>query len=925
MPDFRAYIRAHLPPLHVSGAREADIVEELALEFEESYEDALANGSTPEDAWRQVVQHAIPWHQLAEQLRSELRETNPVAPVPELTNRNVFLACIADVRHDLRYAFRQLSRSRGFAVIAIVTLALGIGANTAIFSLLNAVVFRSLPVSAPHELVFFGNARAEGSTQYLSSGRAFSYPFYREFRERNHMFSNIAAIHSVLFGTHGRVDDTLDTEKIAVELVSGSYFDTLGIRPTVGRAIREDDDRIAGAHPVAVASYSWWQRRLSANPTSIGKTILINSTIYTIIGVAPPGFFGVTVGRSPDLWIPLAMQKQISPAWNGLSDKRFQTLHLIGRLKPGWTAKRAAEETTSLYRQIASEHAAVDSDDRELNAIQRQHIELVSAATGRSPLRVQFSSPLTILMAVVGVVLLIACANIANILLARALLRQREIAIRLSLGASRSRLIRQFLLESGLVAAVGSIVGVFFAWAAGRLLLGMVSTGTQTVPIQIAPDAAVLSFTFAVTVLTVILFGTVPAFLATRLDVAPSLKEGRATTSSPKRNRLARVLVVAQVALSLVLVVGAGLFLRSLNNLKGVDSGFDKENVLVMGVDPAASGYKDDRRLEAMMEGVEERVSVLPGIAGTSFVFYLFDGGAWRDDIQVQGRTKSDADPGVNNNVVGPRFFDTLKMPIVLGRGLDARDNLGSRKVAVINETMSRVYFNNSPLGHTFGIADTPDFQNLEVVGVVKDAKYEHLDESQRPAAFYPHAQHIGGRFLYLFIARHTGDSARLIPEIRGAIHEVDPNLTLGEITTLEQLVEDSVVDKRLVAQLSAFFGALAAFLACIGIYGVVSFGVVRRMGEFGIRMALGARSYQVLWIILRDTLQMTILGTAIGVFLAIGSGTLVENQLFGLSSTDPITLMLATFAIIAVALFAGYWPARRAMQVDPMVALRHE
>jgi predicted permease len=483
MPDFRAYIRAHLPPLHVSGACEADIVEELALEFEESYERALANGSTPEEAWQQVVQHAIPWHQLAEQLRSELRETNPVAPVPELTNRK-FLGCIADVRHDLRYAFRQLSRSRGFAVIAIVTLALGIGANTAIFSLLNAVVFRSLPVSAPHDLVFFGNADAEGSTPYLASGKAFSYPFYREFRERNQMFSNIAAIHSVLFGTHGRLGGDSDTEKISVELVSGSYFDTLGIRPAVGKLISEDNDRIPGAHPVAVASYSWWQRRLRADPAAIGETITINSTIYTLIGVAPPGFFGVTVGRSPDLWIPLMMQRQISPAWNGLSDKRFQTLHLIGRLKPVWTTRRAGEETTSIYRQIASEHAA-PAGAGELNAILHQHIELISAATGRSPFRVQFSSPLTILMAVVAVVLLIACANIANILVARALVRHREIAIRISLGAARGRLIRQLLLESGLVASAGAIVGVFFAWAAGRLLLGMVSKGSQTVPFRL--------------------------------------------------------------------------------------------------------------------------------------------------------------------------------------------------------------------------------------------------------------------------------------------------------------------------------------------------------------------------------------------------------------------------------------------------------
>jgi predicted permease len=326
-----------------------------------------------------------------------------------------------------------------------------------------------------------------------------------------------------------------------------------------------------------------------------------------------------------------------------------------------------------------------------------------------------------------------------------------------------------------------------------------------------------------------------------------------------------------------------------------------------------------------MMQRVEDRVGALPGVSGTSFVFYLFDGGAWRDGIQVPGHTESDADPGVNHNVVGPGFFDALKMPIVLGRGLDVRDTLASRKVAVINETMARVYFNNSPIGRTFSHPDDPDFQNLEVVGVVKDAKYENLDERQRPAAFYPHAQHIGGRFLYTLIARHSGDSARRIPEIRAAIHEIDPNLTLGETTTLEQLVEDSVVDKRMVAQLSTFFSAVAALLAGIGIYGVVSFGSARRTAEFGIRTALGARRSQVLWIILRDTLQMAIVGTAIGVLLALASGSLIQSQLFGLSSTDPVTFMLAIFAILTVALFAGYLPARQAMHIDPMIALRHE
>ena len=926
MPDFRAYVRANLPPLNVAAAREAEIVEELALEFEESYERVLANGSTPEEAWQHVVQNAMPWRELAEGLRSEFRDGIPVATVPEPGRNNAVLRYVEDVRHDLRYAFRQLLKRPGFAVIAILTLGLGIGANTAIFSLMNAVIFRPLPVKAPYELVFLGNARGEGSTEYLTNHSLFSYPFYREFRERNRIFSQLAAVHSVLFESHGRIGKDKDTEKITGELVSGTYFDTLGLQPAAGRLIGDDDDRIPGGHPVAVASYAWWQRRLAADPASIGQTVSINSTTYTIVGVAPAGFFGVTVGRSPDLWIPLSMEAQISPAWNGLDNKRFQTLHLIARLMPGWTAARASAETTALYRQIAVEHGmATDAGARELDAIRRQKVELTSAATGRSPLRIQFSSPLAILMGAVAMVLLIACANLANILLARALTRQREVAIRISVGAVRSRLILQLLLESALIAAAGAVLGVFFAWGAGRLLLIMVSKGEQPAPIQIAPDLAVLFFTLIVTVLTVLLFGTAPAFFATQIDVAPSLKEGRASTSSPKRNRLGRALVVVQVALSLVLLAGAGLFLRSLKKLEGIDSGFNKENVLVMGIDPAASGYKDDARLEAMMQRVEERVGSLPGITGTSFVLFLFDGGAWSDGIRVSGRAPSEADPNVHHNIVGPQFFEAMKVPILLGRAFDARDTFASPKVAVINETMARLYFDNSPLGRTFSQPDDPDLQNVQVIGVVKDAKYEQLDETQRPAAFYPHAQHIGGRFLYTLIARHNGFPASFAPQIRAAIHEIDPNLTLGEVTTLEKIVSDSVVDKRLVAQLSAFFAAAAAFLVCIGVYGVMSCGIERRTHEIAIRITLGARNRQVLWVILRETLGITTIGVAIGLVLTIASSSFIKSQLFGVTSTDSATFLLATFAIMTVALFAGYLPARRGARIDPMVAFRQE
>jgi predicted permease len=357
-----------------------------------------------------------------------------------------------------------------------------------------------------------------------------------------------------------------------------------------------------------------------------------------------------------------------------------------------------------------------------------------------------------------------------------------------------------------------------------------------------------------------------------------------------------------------------------------VDTGFDKNNVLVMGIDPAAAGYQTDARLESMMERVEERVGSLPGVGSASFVLYLFDGGSWSTDITVPGRAEDPKDPIVTHNIIGPQFFAAMKMPVILGRGLSLHDTTASRKVAVINETMARTYFTGvSPLGRTFGLEDDDDFQDLEIVGVVKDAKYENLDEKQRPAAFFPHTQHVNGRFLYSFIVRHTGEPASIVPAIRNAIREIDPNLPVGDVTTLATLVDESALDKRLVAELSTFFGMLAIFLSCLGIYGVMSFGIARRTGEFGIRMALGAGRPQVLWVVLKETLRMVALGAGIGLVLALASSWLVESLLFGLRSNDPPTLALAVLMIFAVALFAGYLPARRATQIDPIVALRNE
>jgi predicted permease len=527
-------------------------------------------------------------------------------------------------------------------------------------------------------------------------------------------------------------------------------------------------------------------------------------------------------------------------------------------------------------------------------------------------------------MVIVGLVLIVACANIANLLLARTTSRRREFATRMSLGAVRSRLVRQLLMESALLSFAGALTGVVFAWGAGSLLLRMVSESSQILPIRITPDIAVLSFTVAVAIVTVFLFGTVPALHATKLDLAPSLREARGVISSRGHKHLSRLLVVVQVAISLVLLVGAGLFLRTLANVLDIDTGFDKHNAFVVGIDPAAAGYQADARFRSVMAAVEERVNSLPGMKGASFAEYIFNQGGWLTGIRVPGRARSESDPIVVHNLVGPRFFDAMQLPILLGRGLEERDNKASRKVCVINETLARAYFGNAPLGRTLQVRFDTGREEVEVVGVVKDAKYLDLDEGQYPAAYYPHAQH-EERLLERFVVRYAGEPRFAFTEIRKAIHEVDPNLDATEFTTLEQLVDGSVTNKRLVAQLCAFFGLLAVFLVCLGIYGVMSYGIARRTNEFGIRMALGARSGNVLWLVLGETLWLSCMGIAIGCAISIASESLIHSLLFGLTPSDPPTMIGAVLSMLAVALFAGYLPARRATRIDPLVALRHE
>lgn len=835
-----------------------------------------------------------------------------------------------EVFQDLRYGVRMLLKAPGFTMVAVLSLALGIGANTAIFSLVDAVLLRSLPVKQPERLVLFGKAQSIGITTRFPNGSwdLFSYPFYEAVRERNQVFSDVTAVQSFPDGVHGFVNlngSVGEQEAIEAQMVSGTYFSTLGVNALLGRTFTEEDDRIAGAHPVAMMSHAWWEKSFGRDPAVIGSTITIGQTTYTVIGVTPRDFFGTTVGRSPQLWVPLAMEEQLPPGRKGRNEQLVHSLFLIARLKDSVTEEQAASEVNLLFKQALQEYAGAEPTAERLRDIQTAKIDLTPAGSGVSELRRQFSLPLQILLAVVGIVLLIACANVANLLLARAVSRVPEFALRLALGAGRARLVRQFLTESALLAACGGIGGILLAQWGGRVLVQMVNTGSEPLTLDLSPDARVLAFMLLISLFSAIVFGTAPALHAGRIDLTSSLKAGKGAVAASSHNLFSKALVVLQVALSLLLIVGAGLFVRTLINLQNVPTGFNKENVYVFQIGTSATGYKEDTQLERVMSEVEESVEAVPGVRAASFSMFLFNQGGWttraftRDDNLSEGR-----DRRIANNVVGRDFFTTLGLPVIEGRGFGPQDTEKSQKVAVISETMARRFFpNESPLGRRFGLGAREHSEEIEIIGVARDAKYSSLDEAPMPMAYYPRAQNI--QYLNNFEVSVSSPPETVIPAIRRAIKEVNRNLPIDEVATLSEHLDRSLVQQRLIARLSTFFGLTALLLACIGLYGILSYSVARRTGEIGIRMALGARRQDVVWVVLREALALVLIGIIIGLLAALFATQTASSLLFGLRPTDPLTIAAATLLLVAVATSAGYLPARRAARVDPMMALRDE
>ena len=826
--------------------------------------------------------------------------------------------------HDLKYGLRMLLKRPGVTLIAVLSLALGIGANTAIFSLMDAVMLKSLPVREPDRLVLFGNGVSSGITMSFpnESWELFSYPFYRQARQRSQVFEDVTALSSMPSPIHGIVNGSGDIEKLDVRLVAGNYFSVLGVNAVAGRTLNDADDQASGNHPVAVVSYAWWIKRLGGRADAVGQTIRIDEVVYTIVGVAPKDFFGTTVGQAPDVWIPLAMEKKLPPMhWDSRENVRFQSLYLIGRLKNGVTTEQAVADVNLLFKHALQERAGSQPSEENSKNIERASIELTSVGQGLSDLRRQFSLSLKILMAVVTLVLLIACANVANILFAQGTARAKEFAVRLAVGAPRARLIRQLLVESLLIAGIGGLAGAFIAFWGSRLLLLMASDGPEAIPVNVNPDERVFGFTLTVSVISAVVFGLVPALRATRIDPNSSLKSGRTGARNAFQSPLGKLLVIGQVALSLLLLVGAGLFVRTLINLQSLPSGFVKENVVRFDIDTTVAGYKtDDPKFLSMLGDVEENVRHVPGVNGAAFSFFVFNQGHWQgpvavsDDLPIEQRM-------VRTNVVGRDFFRVMGIPLVHGRLFNEDDTADSPQVAVITESMAqRVFPNKSPLGQRFKFTEEGEF---EVIGVVKDAKYGSLQEEIRPMAYYLHSQF--PMPLSNFVVKTTGDPDTVIASVRQAIKQINRNLPIDDVVTLSDHIDRSLVQQKLIARLAAFFGVLALLLACIGLYGLMSYGVARRTNEIGIRMALGAPKSNVLWLILREALLLVVIGLMIGLGVSLFTSKTAASLLYGLKPNDPLTIALASLLLLTVALVAGYIPARRASRVDPMTALREE
>jgi predicted permease len=844
---------------------------------------------------------------------------------------------------DLRFNLRMLRKSPGFTAIAVMTLALGIGANTAIFSVLESVLLRSLPVRHAEELVVLtdpnmhsANFGSETGTRSLLAYSEFEY-----LRDHNEIFSGMFAADSVLPELEITLGDTAtggdEKQEARIKLVSGGYFSTLGLQPAAGRFFGTEVDRTRGGAPVAVVSYAFWKQRFNLNPSVLSQTIKVHNALFQVIGVASPAFFGETVGELPDVWVPMTMQDAVypgkdylSPSPQGLANE-YEWIQVLGRLKPGVSL---AQANTAMNLQFtrALTLAAGSGPQNIPNAVSPsgQHLELQPGGRGSSTLREGFGQPLRFLMALVGLVLLIACANVANLLLARGAARQKEFAMRLAVGAGRRRLIRQLLTESLLLAMLGTAAGAVLSYGADRLLLRMVAGTGPAVPLDLHPDLRVLAFTLGVTALTAVLFGLIPSLVLTRIDLSPVLKStAQGIKSESHRGRLpaGKILVVTQVAVSLVLLVAAGMFVRSLAKLSEVHLGYNREELLLFYLDAAPTGLKGPEKLR-LFRDLEERIAAIPGVRAAALSANgLFMHSESGDPIWVEGYTpKADEQVGTRMDHVGPHYFSTVGIPILMGREIEPQDSGNGPRAAVINQAFARHFFpKTNPIGKRVRDTYPGNPSDLEVVGVVADAKYNDLREDNVERLYAPYFNPMWEQNKGIFEIRTMADPSAITASVRQLVQSANSSIPPVRIETMSGLVDHSMQTDRFIKQLSEAFGILAMLLAAIGLYGVMAYTVARRTREIGIRMALGAKPGRIREQVLRETLTLVFIGIPIGVPIAVLVAYLVRSMLFGLNFADPMALVVATILLLAAAALAGLLPARRASRVDPMIALRYE
>ncbi len=819
-----------------------------------------------------------------------------------------------DLLQDIRYALRALRSSPGFAGIATLSLALGIGANTAIFSLINAVILKTLPVSHPEQLVQLVMTTEGGTT--------FTNPIWEQVRDRQDVFSAAFAYSPIRLNLAGGGE----VRNASASWVSGDFFSTLGVQPLLGRTFTAADDK-RGCPVVGVLGYDFWQREYGGSADVFDRRLTLNTHPVRIVGVAPRGFTGVQVGEAVDVYMPLCAEGTLVRENSALDKRENWWLWVFARLKPGISEQQALARMNTLAPQIF----AATMPPKYPPEAQKFHLDrrfkLLPGASGYSSIRRDYSAALYTLMAAVGVVLLIACANVANLLISRASVRRKEIAIRMAIGAGRGRLIRQLLTESLLLSSMGAVLGVIFAEWASRMLVRFLDTSNSTVVLDLSIDLRVLAFAIGIAVATGIVFGLAPAWQGTRVDPHSAMKaNARGVVESQARFGLGKMLVMAQVALSLVLLVGAGLMLKTFAKLATLDTGFDKNQVLLIRVDPRYASVPLDRRLPLYQE-LRQRLGAVPGVRSASFADITpVSGSSSNQVIHVEGYVpKSRKDMVVWINSISPGFFATMETPFLAGRDFNEHDTLHAPLVAVINESMAGKFF-GGPLravGKTFRSGWNDVSGPIQVVGVVKDTKYTSLRAEGEAIAYYPLSQLPPMRWAN-FVLRANGPAASLIPGVKAAVGEVNPDVTL-QFRTLALQVDESLGRERLLATLSGFFGALALGLAVIGLYGVMSYNVARRRNEIGIRMALGAEQARVLRMVLGEVAILIIAGLALGLAVAVSSTRLLASFLYRLQPNDPTTLVAACVVLAASAVVAGLLPARRAANLDPMTALREE